>query len=289
MWECCRRLWWFLGIEPEGVSWAERAVSTLGGFLGIGATALVSFKVSGASGAALIVPSMGASSVLLFAVPHGRLSQPWSLFGGHLVSAAMGVACQQLVPDMFVAAGLAVGLAIGGPAIHGLGFGYMLSPILVNTVVIFLIAFVFNNIFPWRRYPASLMRFTDAAPGVQEQAARLINKHCIEKAIQDMDLIVDTTTDDLQRLFTLTLEHAEAMRMTPEQIQLGRYYTHGRRGADWSVRQIIDESRSRDPEHDMVVYRVVDGRGLRSADSCTRREFARWAEQEVFPNQPENP
>ncbi len=308
--ECCRRIWRFLGIEPEGVSTAERAVSTLGGFVGIGATALVSFKVTGASGAALIVPSMGASSVLLFAVPHGRLSQPWSLFGGHLVSAAIGVACQQLVPEMFLAAGLAVGLAIGamhlldcihppggatalaavigGPAIHQLGFGYILSPILVNTVVIFLTALVFNNIFPWRRFPASLMRFTDTAPGVQERVTRLINKQYIEKAIQDMDLIVDMTTDDLQRLFTLTLEHAEALRMTPEQILLGHYYTNGRRGAEWSVRQVIDESRSRDPEHDMVVYRVVDGRGLRSADSCTRREFARWAEREVFPNQPES-
>jgi CBS-domain-containing membrane protein len=244
MWACCSRLWRFLGIEPEGVSWAERAVSTLGGVVGIGATALVTFKVTGASGAALIVPSMGASSVLLFAVPHGRLSQPWSLFGGHLVSAAIGVACQQLVPDMFVAAGLAVGLAIGamhlldcihppggatalaavigGPAIHELGFGYLLSPILVNTVIIFLVALAFNNIFPWRRYPASLMRFTDTAPGVQDQVSQLINKQCIEKAIQDMDLIVDMTTDDLQRLFTLTLEHAEAMRMTPEQIRLGR-------------------------------------------------------------------
>ena len=33
------------------------------------------------------------SAVLLFAVPHGQLSQPWALIGGHLISAAIGVTC----------------------------------------------------------------------------------------------------------------------------------------------------------------------------------------------------
>jgi len=69
----------FLGIGSETVSAPEKLVSTLGGVIGISLIAFISYRVTGATGAALIVPSMGASAVLLFAVPHGRLSQPWSL------------------------------------------------------------------------------------------------------------------------------------------------------------------------------------------------------------------
>jgi len=301
-----KRLLRFFGVEIETISAAEKLVSTLGGFLGIFLVAFVSYRFTGASGAALIVPSMGASAVLLFAVPHGRLSQPWSLFGGHLVSAVIGVTCYMYVPEPFLAAGLAVGLAIGamhllscihppggatalaavigGPAIHTLGYDYVLTPIFLNSMVIFLVAFVFNSIFPWRRYPASIMRFTDAP--AQGGAARLIDKRHIEQALTDMDLIVDLTTDDLQRLFALTLEHAGKPKMSPGQIRLGGYYTNGKHGAEWSVRHIIDESRSTDPGKDMVIYRVVEGQGLRSADSCTRADFAQWAAREVFPNRP---
>lgn len=104
---------------------------------------------------------MGASAVLVFAVPHGKLSQPWALFAGQLSSAFVGVSCYILVPNLFLAAGLAVGLAIGvmhvlrcihppGGAtalvavvgtsqIHTLGFEYLLTPVLLNTLIIFLL------------------------------------------------------------------------------------------------------------------------------------------------------
>ena len=60
-----------------------------------------------------IVTSMGASAVLLFAVPHSSLGQLWNVIGGHLISAAIGVACYQWLPSNGIAAGASVGLAIG--------------------------------------------------------------------------------------------------------------------------------------------------------------------------------
>ncbi len=296
----------FLGIERETVSGAEKLVSTLGGVLSIVLVVAIGYKVLGNTGAVLIIPSMGASAVLLFAVPHGRLSQPWSVFGGHLVSAIVGVACYQLVPEPFLAAGLAVGLAIGamhllscihppggatalaavisGPAIHALGYGYVFMPTLFNATVMLTVAIFFNGVFPWRRYPASTMRFTDMPRAGHSRMARLLDKHNIERALGDMDLIVDIATEDLQRLFALTLEHAEKQHVTPGQIRLGHYYTNGKHGADWSVRLIINESISPDPEKHMLTYRVAEGRGVRSTNSCTRVEFAQWAARRVFPN-----
>ena len=61
-----------------------------------------------------IVPSMGSSAVLLFAVPHSALGHLWNVIGGHLISAAIGVACHQWLPSNGIAAGAAsVGLVIG--------------------------------------------------------------------------------------------------------------------------------------------------------------------------------
>ena len=293
-----------LGIDTS-VSTAEILASTLGGFVGIFLISVISYHFTGASGSALIVPSMGASAVLVFAVPHGKLSRPWALFGGHIVSAFIGVACYQLIPELFLAAGLAVGLAIGamhllncihppggatalaavigGSAINSLGFEYILIPVLLNTVIIFSIAFVFNSFFPWRRYPTSMMRFTDTPKIKEQKTSRYIEKKHIERALSDIDLVVDLSVDDLQQLFALTLEHAESPTFATNQIVLGHYYTNSKHGAEWSVRQIIDEAKSDDPKKDMVIYRVAEGQGLQSADSCTRSEFAQWAIRELFP------
>ena len=87
-----------LGIEPSTVSHTERLVSALGSLLVILMVFYTSRLYLGPTATLLVVPSMGASAVLLFAVPHGALSQPWNVLGGHLVSAVIGVSCAMLVP-----------------------------------------------------------------------------------------------------------------------------------------------------------------------------------------------
>ena len=295
----------------NSVSTAEKLASTLGGFIGIFLISVVSYHFTGANGAALIVPSMGASAVLVFAVPHGKLSQPWALFGGQLSSAFVGVSCFLLVPNLFLASGLAVGLAIGimhvlrcihppggatalvavvgSSQIHELGFAYILTPVLLNTIVIFIVAVIFNNFFPWRRYPSNFMRFTDTPSQEKTKPSNYIEKSHIEHALTDMDVVVDVKVDDLQQIFALAIEHAEHSRIAPERILLGHYYTNNKHGAEWSVRQIIDEAKSKDPKKDMVIYRVAEGQGLQSADSCTRSEFAQWAVRELYSTQSKNP
>ena len=297
-------------IESESTSSAEKLVASLGGGLGIILISLVSYNITGATGAALIVPSMGAAAVLVFAVPHGRLSQPWPLLGGNLISAFVGVSCYKFIPDTYLASGLAVGLAIalmhifscvhppggatalaavvGGPAIHELGYMYVINPVLINVLIIFIVAMIFNSFFAWRRYPAAgMMRFIDAETAT-EPLEGMIEKAAIEKAISDMDLVMDVTTEDLQRVIKLSLDHANTQKISPVQIKLGHFYTNGTHGPDWAVRRIIDESCSEDPKKDMVIFRVVEGQRFNTADSCTREEFARWSAREVFPNTPAN-
>ncbi|MDH5424636.1 MAG: HPP family protein [Gammaproteobacteria bacterium] len=306
-----KKLQRFLGVERSSTSNSDKTIATIGGMIGISATYLISYLTLDAESAALIVPSMGASAVLLFAVPHGPLSQPWSLFMGHLISAFVGVCCYLLVPDIILAAGLAVGLSIGamhalncihppggatalaavigGPVIHELGFMYILSPIYINVLVIFIVAIIFNSAFAWRRYPVCMMRFIDNKDDIvpAKQRSPLKDQH-IEQAIKDMNLIVDVTTADLQRLFLLSLKHSESDRLQPKDILLGHYYSNGKHGKSWSVRQVIDESPNPEPDNDLIIYRCSEGAHYGRSNSCTREQFARWAAKEVIKNSSEH-
>lgn len=290
------------GIELERVSHRERMASALGGFLGIWAILLISLQFAGTTGAAIIVASMGASAVLLFAVPHGKLSQPWSLVGGHLISATIGVTCAKLIGDEPVAAAAAVGLAIGamhyarcihppggasalaavvgGAEVHQLGYAFVVTPVMLNVAVILTVAVLVNAVFPWRLYPIGLSRLRRQAPAQEERVAKAaLNVDDIRYAVEKMDLIVDVTDDDLSRIYSIAQDHAKQSHMQPDDIKLGHYYSNGEYGSDWAVRQILDEQGQGDD--DQVIYCNVAGKNRRSTGVTTRGEFARWARYEV--------
>ena len=289
----------FLDFTPGSVSHTERLVSTLGGGVAILAVLTVSAHYLGTTDALLIVPSMGASAVLLFAVPHGALSQPWNVLGGHLVSALIGVTCFLLVPHAFAAASLAVGLAIGamyylrcihppggatalaavigGEATHALGYRFVLTPVLENVLVILLVAVVFNYFFKWRRYPAWL-----AARKEPAHAGKAPIEHAdLVAALGQIDSYIDVSEHDLLRIYELATGQADQRQLAADQVMLSRYYSNGAFGADWCVRQIVDASPHTDPDKDLVVFKVVAGKGLRTSGVMTRADFARWASYEL--------
>jgi CBS-domain-containing membrane protein len=227
-----------LGVETVNVSHAERLVSAIGATAGIAAVLAVSSHLVGVQGAALLVASMGASAVLLFAVPHGSLAQPWPFAAGHVISAAVGVACAKLIASPWLAAPLAVGLAValmyflrcihppggataltavmGGADIHALGFQFVLTPVLVNVAVMLIVALAFNNFFPWRRYPAALnRRGADAQPVPASGAPAHIAHEDFVYALSQIDSFIDVTEDDLLRIYALATSRAGAANNPP--------------------------------------------------------------------------
>jgi len=302
---------WFMhliGVDLEKVSHHERIISGFGGFLGIAGILLVTTSVLPPASAGLIVASMGASAVLLFAVPHGKLSQPWSVMGGHLISACIGVTVGKLVANPVLAASLAVGLAIAamhyarcihppggasalaaivsGSKVHALGYMYVLTPVMLNASIILLVAIAVNMPFAWRRYPAGLKAVLskfkpEAVRELREEPGIQLND--IRYAIEQMDMVVDVTDDDLEEIYRLARRHASEGHLVSAQILLGKSYSNGDYGDDWSVRQVIDEATQ--PGRDQVIYRVVAGKNRRSTGVITREEFANWARYEVFRNE----
>jgi CBS domain-containing membrane protein len=80
---------WLRSFLPSAihVSSKERLRSCIGALIGIALTAgLTRLALGSTSSLPLLVAPMGASAVLLFAVPASPLAQPWSLIGGNLVS-----------------------------------------------------------------------------------------------------------------------------------------------------------------------------------------------------------
>lgn len=288
-----------LGIDFDKVSHHERWLSIAGGFVSIYALILISWQFVQGWSAALIISSVGSTAVLLFAVPHGKLSQPWAVIGGHLISAFIGVSCSRYIPDTGLAAATAVGLAIGAmhylrcihpPAgatalaavigsqqLHDLGYQFVVTPVLANVLIILVIAVLFNLPFATRRYPQALQTWFEHRLGevLAPQEQDELDRQDINHAIKQMDLVVDVSDEDLLKLFHLANAHARQRHLLAEQILLGHYYSNG--GSQWSVRRIIDESVDRN----QVIYRVVAGKEERGTGICTLEEFARWSRYEV--------
>ena len=221
-----------IGVSRHTVNYSEKVISTVGGFLGIFGILLSSQWLLDPDIALMIVPSMGATAVLLFAAPHAPFSQPWNVIGGHGLSAIIGVACWQWIPEFTVAASASVGLAIGAmyfarcihppggatalaavigsEKLHDLGYAFVYEPILLNAVVILLIAIVFNSLFRWRRYPAHLhVREKVVTPEIQGYAP--IKHEDFVYALSHIDTFVDISEEDLLAIYELaTRRHVES-------------------------------------------------------------------------------
>jgi CBS domain-containing membrane protein len=263
----------------------------------------------GLGGSASLVASMGASAVLLFAVPHGPLSQPWAVFGGHLVSAVIGVACVKLNVHHLLASALAVALAIsamhymrcihppggataltavaGGDAVHALGFNYVLTPVLLNVCVILLVAMVFNWPFPWRRYPAVWAQ-TQHRPATAVASGQRDERFSREELASAASNLYQSLGINQDMLDTLASGNSESGTLHPADICIGRYYSNGEFGPLWQVRQVIGDTNMEAAETSMnatVTYRIVAGHKRRQKVSSSRQEFANWARYEVYRNE----
>ena len=211
----------WLGLEIVEISLAERVVSGAGAMLAMLMLIGISSWALPGMGALAVIASMGASAVLLFAVPHGQLSQPWPVIAGHGISAFIGVLCARWVPHQELAAACAVGLSIGvmqqlkcihppggataftavmgGAAIRDLGLWFVLVPVLLNALVMVLLAVAINLAFHWRRYPAALhMPADDTEPETREISPQEHER--VVAAVRSLDAFVDVSEEDLLRL-----------------------------------------------------------------------------------------
>lgn len=156
----------------------EHLLTFLGAFFGIGIIGFINSKYFILNDNLFLIGSFGASSVLVYGVINSPLAQPRNLIGGHLISAFIGVTVCMLLPnETWLAAALSVSLSIvamqitktlhppggataliaiiGSEKIRGLGYFYLINPVLVGVLILFLVAMFFNNITKHRKYPTA--------------------------------------------------------------------------------------------------------------------------------------
>ncbi|WP_284651920.1 HPP family protein [Flavobacterium terrisoli] len=164
------------------VDFKEHFWAFLGSFIGMGIIAYLQYGKFSPPDYVFLIGSFGASCVLVYGVIQSPLAQPRNLVGGHLISAIVGVTVQKLIPDiLWLSAPLAVSLSIvmmqitktlhppggataliavtGSPAILKLGYWYVITPVFVGSIILLVVALIFNNMTSNRQYPTD-KRFT---------------------------------------------------------------------------------------------------------------------------------
>ncbi len=203
----------------------EKLISGVGGFVSIACVFWVShFFETSLQLHLLLVASFGATAVLLFAIPHAALSQPWNVIGGHVVSALIGVFVFKIFPDNIWGAAIAVGSSItamyylrclhppggataaipflSGGVVNSYGFEYALMPIGIGAVLMVLIAVLFNYPFAYRRYPAVLLKKTRGKNlNESDEDYEHISHADLVYALSEIETYVDISEDDLLRIY----------------------------------------------------------------------------------------
>ncbi|MCX7285808.1 MAG: HPP family protein [Novosphingobium sp.] len=206
-----KRIW-----VPAG--WPRAAA---GAVLGIALAAVLGHLVPASAGLPWIMAPVGASAVLVFAVPASPLAQPWAVVGGNLLSVSVGMAVGWLAARMGLGAPLAVSVAVGSAiammalarcthppggaaAILGALAGFApdahlpgpLAPLALNVVGIVAVGWLYNSLtghaWPHR---------TIAPPEPAPLRTVTYDRADLDAVLADWEETLDVEADDLDALF----------------------------------------------------------------------------------------
>ena len=160
-----RRWFHYFGQDQAQVKWSERIRSVIGAFIGLFCTVALGRMLGELVGVnEWVMASLGASALLIYALPSSPMAQPWAVIGGNVLSALVGITVYHFIPDPLFALPIAAASAILGMfvlrclhppaaavaliAVLGQieGYRYAFFPVLVDSVVLCLVAVVYNSL-----------------------------------------------------------------------------------------------------------------------------------------------
>ena len=118
-----------------------------------------------------LIASFGSSMVLLFGYPESPFAQPKNIFFGHFLTAFIGIIVLKFVPlPIYITIPIATGLGVcfmillnvthppagGNPIIviiGGVSFEYLISPIILGSIIVLVFGVVLNRFVLKKKYP----------------------------------------------------------------------------------------------------------------------------------------
>ena len=118
-----------------------------------------------------LIASFGSSMVLLFGYPESPFAQPKNIFFGHFLTAFIGVIVLKFIPlPIYITIPIATGLGVcfmillnvthppagGNPIIviiGGVSFEYLISPIILGSIIVLVFGVVLNRFVLKKKYP----------------------------------------------------------------------------------------------------------------------------------------
>ena len=191
------------------------------------------------SGLALpfVVASMGASAILMFAAPSSPMSHPWAVAAGHFVSATVGVVCLNSFGTPLIAAPIAVTLsillmlylrclhppagatamliALGGEQIRAAGYQIILTPIVLNIVILLCAAAMIHHITRQQRqriHRAKTIQWINELEAGRPLAPRLALDDVVAARTQ-LDTYIDVEDEALLQLMRLAVHNTHQRRL----------------------------------------------------------------------------
>ena len=155
----------YLGGDQPPVNWLERLRSVFGAFIGLALVLTTAKYLGELSGLdEWLMASLGASALLVFALPQSPMAQPWAVIAGNTLSALVGIVVLHLVSEPLVAMPLAASMSILGMFIlrclhppaaavalivvlgHVMHYRYAFFPVMVDSILLVLAGAIYSNL-----------------------------------------------------------------------------------------------------------------------------------------------
>ncbi len=155
----------YLGGDQPEVSWSERFRSCGGALVGLFLVFTLAKLFGELSGIdEWIMASLGASALLVFALPGSPMAQPWAVIAGNTLSALIGITAAIWISQPLLAMPIAVSLSILGmfalrclhpPAaavalITILGqithYRYAIFPVMIDSILLIIAGAIYSNL-----------------------------------------------------------------------------------------------------------------------------------------------
>ena len=213
----------------------ERVKSAAGTALGVAAVFGITYLVFGNQYAMLT--AVGASAVIMFAIPHSPMAQPWSVIGGYLVAVSVGLLVQTAmvpsIPGVAVAIVLVVLLTMTLKCLHppagaiivfvfnqhpqDFQTGLMvLASVMLSALLLVILAMVLNNLGLGRKYPQCLAEPIRNLHRTRDQPPTLrtgVTHEDLDYALKKHGTYVDIQEAELIDLYETAIDHAFSRKM----------------------------------------------------------------------------